>query len=314
MSRRFYCAGPVNPTRFLLGPVLVLALVGVFWLDERLDGSALPGWLGWLPGAEPTFPPGTVLLPIGLVLCVLAARELARIFRAGNVVVPVWWMGLCAAGGLLVWAFVPARGGAVDAVGVVSAAATLVLVGTVLQQARHRQVKGATAAVGAALFAFVYVGLMFGFLLALRRESSAWLVFGVLLTTKSCDIGAYLTGHAIGRHKLIAWLSPGKTWEGLVGGVVTSAVTALVLLEVVGTWGSGLDGSVGGMEIWEVLAIGAAFGLVGQLGDLVASLLKRDAGIKDSGSSVPGFGGVLDVLDSVLLVAPLAYWTLRDVW
>jgi phosphatidate cytidylyltransferase len=113
---------------------------------------------------------------------------------------------------------------------------------------------------------------------------------------KFTDIGAYFTGKSIGRHKLIAWLSPGKTWEGLIGGLLVAALVgaacAPFLVEV---------------EWWQGLIFGAIFGFVGQCGDLLESLMKRDAEVKDSGNTIPGFGGVLDVIDSPLVTAPVAY-------
>ena len=158
------------------------------------------------------------------------------------------------------------------------------------------------------MFAFVYLGLMFGFLLALRREHSAWVVAGVLLITKSCDIGAYFTGRSIGRHKLIPWLSPGKTWEGLFGGIVTAGLVAVGALWLYRR-SFGVTG-IGAMQWPYAALVGGLFALSGQAGDLLESVFKRDAGVKDSGQSLPGFGGVLDVLDSILLTAPVAFWWL----
>jgi phosphatidate cytidylyltransferase len=106
---------------------------------------------------------------------------------------------------------------------------------------------------------------------------------------------------------LIPWLSPGKTWEGLIGGIVLAAAVGaggvLVLLQVIP--GDSLPSLAG------AAVAGAFAAVIGQLGDLIMSLFKRDAGRKDSGHSIPGFGGVLDVLDSPLLVMPFAVWWLR---
>jgi len=167
--------------------------------------------------------------------------------------------------------------------------------------------------IGAVLFAFVYLGLTFGFLLRIRLEHSAWVLVWVLATVKSCDIFAYFTGKAIGKRKLILWLSPGKTWEGLIGGVIGSAAVGgagLALLTTQGIFNAG--GSPTQSAIAGAVS-GACIGLAGQLGDLMASMMKRDAGIKDSSSLLPGFGGILDVIDSPILAAPLAYWTL-SIW
>jgi phosphatidate cytidylyltransferase len=144
---------------------------------------------------------------------------------------------------------------------------------------------------------------MFGFVLAIRRHHSVWLLLWIVLTTKSSDIGAFATGKAMGRHKLILWLSPGKTWEGLIGGVVLSAAVGAAGLWVLGHWPSEAVPAP-----WTGAFAGVLFGLTGVVGDLIASLFKRDAGLKDAGQVLPGFGGVLDVLDSALLVAPVAFW------
>jgi len=142
------------------------------------------------------------------------------------------------------------------------------------------------------------------------------------LVIKACDIGAYFTGKAMGRHKMIPWLSPGKTWEGLLGGVLLSGLVASGIaalfnhlqdrfedLHLAGAW-CGHDFVPASFSLVGAAAAGVLIGLVGQLGDLTASVFKRDADIKDSGSSIPGFGGILDVTDSPLIAAPLAYWML----
>jgi phosphatidate cytidylyltransferase len=122
----------------------------------------------------------------------------------------------------------------------------------------------------------------------------------ILLVVKFADIGAYFGGRLLGRHKLIAWLSPGKTWEGLFCGLATSALVGLACSII---WHSQLSTLTWG----KALLFGAIIGAVGQAGDLLESLMKRDAQVKDSGNIIPGFGGLLDVIDSPLLAAPAAY-------
>ena len=112
-------------------------------------------------------------------------------------------------------------------------------------------------------------------------------------------MGAYGVGRWLGKHKLIVWLSPGKTWEGFVGGLAAAAFIGMLLSHFSPEF-----------AWWEGLLAGVVLGAAGQMGDLLESLLKRDAGVKDSGL-VPGFGGVLDMLDSAVLAAPLAYWMLK---
>ena len=106
---------------------------------------------------------------------------------------------------------------------------------------------------------------------------------------------------AFGRRKLIPWLSPGKTWEGLFFGLLTAAAVGAACAPFI-------DERRGYALTWYKAAVfGAIIGGVGQLGDLLESMMKRDAEVKDSGSSLPGFGGILDVTDSPLLAAPFAY-------
>jgi phosphatidate cytidylyltransferase len=181
------------------------------------------------------------------------------------------------------------------------------LVVALLRMSRDRDPKGILTLAGGTLLAGVYGGVLLGFWLLVRLEHSPWILVGAVLTTKSCDIGAYFTGVSIGRHKMIPWLSPKKTWEGLAGGVVlaTAVGAGLALLTT--------DATVVADRIpWWIGALGGALvAIVGQAGDLSESAFKRDSGLKDSGSLLPGMGGVLDVLDSPLFAGPIVYWLLR---
>lgn len=295
--------------RFVLGPILITVIVVGLALDQYIDMLPMPSFLGGTFKVEnPTMPPGVVLLPIMLLVAILGARELASLLAAKGIVGSRRIMSLSAFIGLALSSLVPSTLRSTDAVAAVSTGAVAVLAAALAFHARHKSVQGVLAAAGASLLAFVYLGLMFGFLLAIRREHEAWVLLWVLLVTKSCDIGAYLVGKSIGRHKLIPWLSPGKTWEGLFGGIaMATGVSILGLLTLKNAE----------VMIWPgfpaAILAGVLFAVVGQAGDLLESLLKRDAGHKDSGRSVPGFGGVLDLLDSPLLVAPVAYWWLRAV-
>lgn len=278
--------------RLITGPILIALLILGLWGDECLAGATVPGWGG-------TVPAGAIIFLVMVFVSILAARELAAILRAKGVRANAGVSAIAALAGLACW---------VASAGEASVAATvavLVMAMAVLFYARHKTVEGVVAGAGGAVLSFVYLGLMFGFLLAIRQGHSAWVLLWVLLVTKSCDIGAYFTGKAIGRHKLILWLSPGKTWEGLAGGLVLSS-----LVSWGGLWVLSWNGVVGLPPLPWAFVPGVVLGLVGQAGDLLESLFKRDAGLKDSGSTVPGMGGVLDVIDSPLLVGPVAYWLL----
>lgn len=299
---------------------MIALLAGVCFLDDMLERVPIEGtvWQRVFLGAE-TPPPGVLIMAVVLVLIALGARELCAIFRAKGVPTDPFLLALSGAIGCAVMYVIPPGFEARQAVVVVATLAGLLLLVALIRHSLGGDARGAASVAASAMFAMVYMGMMPGFFLVIRRWHSAWMVAAVMFIPKICDIGAYFTGRAIGRHKLIPWLSPGKTWEGLIGGVLlASAATAGLVIAgdrfgVTGTWDEPAGGRVflqHGYPIWFALIAGAAMGLIGQFGDLAASLLKRDAGVKDSGGSVPGFGGVLDVVDSPIVVAPLAYWLL----
>ncbi len=301
-------------TRLLFGPILIALLLAGLWLDQALEGVRWP--LDYpLLGFDGTAPPGVVVLPVMLTIAALGGRELALMLKAKGIHASRLTLAVAAIIGLLastpLFATLSSEGSTRGdgSAGLASAAAAMVLI-AILHHARTKNSQGAMLSIGAVLFAFVYLGLTFGFLLRIRLGHSAWVLVWVLATVKSCDIFAYFTGKAIGKRKLIPWLSPGKTWEGLVGGVIGAAIVGgagLAILTAQGIFNPG--GSAVGSAVVGAIG-GACMGLVGQLGDLMASMMKRDAGIKDSSTLLPGFGGILDVIDSPILVAPLAYWTL----
>lgn len=281
--------------------ILFIVLIAVFaWLDAWLDGYPAPGRY-----SEETLPPGIMVFLVFGVLSVMGAREVARILRAKGVDVGTSIAIFVAVMGLCVIAFTPegASGTSGFAAGVTSVVVAFIV--GMLYAVRSQRVDGAIAVGSGVLLIHVYMGLMLGFFVLIRREHSIWIMIWILAMVKSCDIGAFFTGVTIGKHKMIPWLSPKKTWEGLAGGMVTSGV--------VGVLGAMLLHNAG-ISVPSVLVggvMGVLIGGIGQCGDLAASLLKRDGGVKDSGSSLPGFGGVLDIIDSPILVAPFAYWVLQ---
>ena len=150
------------------------------------------------------------------------------------------------------------------------------------------------------LFGLAYIAALFSYFFYIRAidaHQGAWLVLFLILVTKMGDVGAYAVGNAIGRHTLISRISPRKTTEGFAGAVVFSAVTALLARSMLGR----------PMDSPMALLLGGFLGVSGQLGDLAESLLKRDCQVKDSGNLLPGLGGMLDVLDSLLFTAPIFY-------
>lgn len=285
--------------RLTLGPILIALLVAAIWLDEFLQTRTI-GALGFERGI-----PGLIIIPIMATAVIAACQEIAPIFRALDTRASKRVLTAAALLGLATSAFTPDTVASFSGVAITCSAAAIVLVGAMLFYSRDKSTEGVVAATSATLTAFVYIGVMFGFLFVLRKEFSAWHVLAILLVTKSYDIGAYFTGRAIGKHKLIPWLSPGKTWEGLAGGLVLAAIIA-VATNATATAAAPEHA----VSVTQAALLGLTLGLVGQAGDLVASVFKRDAGVKDYAKTLPGFGGVLDVIDSPLLVAPIAYWLL----
>ncbi|HBS29599.1 MAG TPA: hypothetical protein DEB06_09165 [Phycisphaerales bacterium] len=270
---------------------MILLLIGLVWLEERVRAG----------GGRP----GLVMEGAMLLLGIEAGRELAKVLRARQIAANVAITALAVCTGVAVSSRTPAELGALSGTAIVCTAGSAIMLISMLYYSRRRTTEGVVAATAGALLAFVYVGLMGGFIVVLVKEFSGWVLLGVLAVTKSCDIGAYFTGRALGRHKLIPWLSPGKTWEGLFGGVAFAAAVGAVA----GAWADAA-GALQGIDARSGALAGALFGLIGQAGDLVASMLKRDAGLKDYSRAVPGFGGLMDIVDSPLLVAPVAYWLL----
>lgn len=161
---------------------------------------------------------------------------------------------------------------------------------------------------GFACFALIYLGLGFWFLVKIRfltisstepiQQAGPIMLF--LLTVKSADIGAYFTGKAIGSHKWVPKISPAKTWEGFLGGILVAGIIASLFSRLFNI-----------IPVAEAALFGLVIGIFGQLGDLLESMLKRDSGEKDSSKLLPAFGGVLDLVDSVVVAAPVAYLILR---
>jgi phosphatidate cytidylyltransferase len=286
--------------RLILGSLLIVVIAGLAFADQRLEGLAV----SWWPGRA-TLPPAMLLVPVLIFFVSMGAREVARILRAKGVAIQSGPAIFAALLGLGVMSFGAERMNGVSGLGLGAGAAVLSWSLGLVYAVRKRSTSGAIGVAGAVLLIHVYMGLMPGFLVLIRREHPMWVLIWVLACVKSCDIGAYFTGTTIGKNKLIPWLSPGKTWEGLAGGLITAGAAGAM-----GSWlmvRAGISAPTPPIGA----AMGVLFGGLGQVGDLSASLLKRDAGVKDSGHSMPGFGGVLDLIDSPVLVAPVAFWLLH---
>lgn len=230
------------------------------------------------------------------VVAVLLGVGAAEIYRAAGwrLTAPESLAGVAAAAGLAGAAHL----GDEALAAVLTALVTLSLVSLVLQGMVETGLRGWTLVLGGA----IYPGLLGSHLVSLRlaEEGRAWVLLAIF-TTFATDTGAYAVGRLLGRHKLAPKVSPGKTIEGGIGGLVLAGLACVGL-------NAGLDLDE---PMLLMLTLGLGIGVAGQLGDLAESLLKRSLGVKDMGRIFPGHGGVLDRLDSVLFVTPLVYYVVR---
>lgn len=153
------------------------------------------------------------------------------------------------------------------------------------------------------LTGLIYATLPFLFFMALafvEGSYNKYIPLGFLILLWTNDTGAYLAGRSFGRTKLFERISPNKTWEGFIGGVVLAVVVAL-----------NLEQYFGALQKWEWVTVALIVGVFGTAGDLVESMLKRNLGVKDSGTILPGHGGFLDRFDGLLMAAPLVYLFLK---
>jgi len=264
---------------------MTTAFVGIVLLDARLDGSLTAS------RADDKDVQGTLLAVLVALLIIPGLFELSRLAAAkgAKILLPCsipttvmlatcpWW-----------YVFFPEVNFAV-----------LLALGVMSCFLYHRiryGISGVLANCGGACFSILYLGLLGAFVPAVRIDFGPWHLLMLVFVVKCADIGAYTVGRLFGKHKFSPVISPGKTWEGMVGAIVAAVVVAVAFALCFGI-----------MAWWLGAFFGVAFAFIGQLGDLAESMIKRDAETKDSSNNVPGFGGILDVVDSVLVAAPFGY-------
>lgn len=253
---------PAIKARILTAIVLIpLVLAGIFYL------------------------PPTGVLVVGLILALLAGREwaeLSHLYRGGRwpyallvVALTAVFTGLSpqavAAGALVWWLLV---------------ASEIPVFWPQTDEPAYRAAQGLAGLATVAPALALLIGLV---------RDSPWEAVTLLVAVWAADIGAYGVGRLLGQHRLVPHVSPGKTWEGLIGGAFLGAVAA-------GAVAAGATG-LGPVPLWA--GVGALVALAGQLGDLGASMVKRRAGRKDSGRLLPGHGGILDRIDSLTAAVPV---------
>lgn len=166
-------------------------------------------------------------------------------------------------------------------------------------------------AISTTLFGLMYVPYLLNFIQKINffpklHGNGAYYILYFVLVTKFSDVGAYCVGSLIGKHKMIPRISPGKTWEGFGGAIVVSTAASIVFAHLAGS-------KLEGMNIVHATILGIILSCAAVVGDLIESLFKREAGVKDSGKFFPGIGGILDLIDSILFNAPIMYLYLRHI-
>lgn len=288
--------------RVLAAAVMIVALAAGMWAD-LVAGDSL-----WLHA-------------IFLFVAYLSFREFWPLCRAtGHQTFSVWaTMSGCGLIALHYWAMrlsVPRAGAeaAQLASNLTSGGLAVAVLGAFILTARRRQFQASLGGVAVTCLGLLYIYFLPSFLLKLRHIGADgllggqdWNRFGhrmavaTIILAKGCDVWAYLVGRLIGRHKAFPVLSPGKTVEGVIAGLAGSVLVALVL-----RWDQ--VGVLSSFSTASTCLIGFCIGAAGIMGDLAESLLKRSAGAKDAGSVVPGYGGMLDVVDSLMVAGPVAYF------
>ncbi len=274
--------------RLVLGTLMTAFFAAIVVFDGWMDGTLTASI------ADDKAVQGTILciliallvIPAQLELSKLAAAKNLKIFSSISIIASIlfatswYWPQLVEISPAIYLLFLSAFS----------------LLGLLLYQYIRYGTSAVLANCGANYFSIIYLGLLSAFVLAVRIDFGPWALLMFVFVVKSADIGAYSFGSLFGKHKFSPKISPGKSWEGMAGAVVTATIVAILFAT-----------SCDIMVWWLAVIFGFCFAFIGQIGDLAESMIKRDAEQKDSANNVPGFGGILDILDSPLLAAPFAY-------
>lgn len=328
--------------RLTYGAAAVTAMFAIIVFDAQISDMRAGGWISELCGQGNLIPLLFTILAFG------GAIELSRMMKSTGLRPQVLWavfwsMGLMLAPWLISGILLPRYPSTLSDSQWQLAVVAIALGGTVLGVLPRRDQTGALANVAATWGIIIYAGFLPSFAVQLRCHqflhgpNGAWLILIVLTVIKISDIGAYFIGSAIGRHKLIPWISPKKSIEGAIGGIACSVAVSLFFWYVF-DWTrpeemSHVPAFVSGAATAEtvpllhtmtrlfhalsktqVIVFGILMSVSGQLGDLLESVFKRAAGAKDSAHLLPAFGGVLDIIDSPVLAFPVAWFLLTCLW
>jgi len=263
---------------------MTVILTGLVLFDGWLDGS-LSGELQ----AGKVY--GTAFVIVVALILAAAQIELARLVAKKNI--RIFLPITIPASMLLALSWYLGQSFNIDSPMYFFVVLATTLFGLFLYQYYSCQTEGLVANCGGSLFSIFYLGVLAAFIIGIRICFGPWKLLMFVFVVKTADIGAYAAGRLFGRHKFSSKISPSKTWEGMAGAVAAAVIVAVFFSRTFVI-----------MSLWKAVVFGICFAFIGQLGDLAESMIKRDAEQKDSveaGSiGIPGFGGILDVIDSPL--------------
>jgi phosphatidate cytidylyltransferase len=270
--------------RLIFGTLMTVAFIGIVLLNGYFDDYLTAAYDKTFHGTLVVILVALLMVPALFELSKLAAAKGARILLPVSIPASVllatccFWLPFSLLDGFVCFLL------------------SFTLMACFLYQRIRYGLSGVLVNCGAACFSILYLGALGAFVPATYIDFGPWHLLMFIFVVKCSDIGAYTAGRLFGKHKFSPVISPKKTWEGMAGGVVLAAAVAVafaVFCDIMS---------------WRLaIVFGVVFAFIGQLGDLAESMLKRDAETKDSSNSVPGFGGILDVIDSILITAPFGY-------
>ena len=273
-------AGRNLPAAIAVGAAIAFTMIAILIWDRYL-------WVVLVAAAAP-----------------LATHEVVRRLREAGYIIPV--IPLLVGGQLMIWLTWPFHAaGALAGFGVTAVVCMFWRLALGASSAPHGSADSPSGNylrdVAASVFLAAWVPLFASFsVLLVYPPSGSGRVFCLMIGVVGSDVGGYAVGVLFGKHPMVPSISPNKSWEGLVGSLlfgITATTLAATLLAH--------------RPVWIGLLLGLTLVATATLGDLAESLIKRDVGRKDASETVPGFGGILDVIDSVLFAAPVAYWWLK---
>jgi phosphatidate cytidylyltransferase len=278
--------------RLIFGTLMAALFTGLILYEARLDGSLGGSGIVGLLSVK-----GHFLCVLVLILTVPAILELAAMAKKREAIIflPIaipctlaiatFWYWKQYSEGMEKYSFL-----------ILSFILSISVLSSFVYQAFRYSTQNVLKNCSVTVFSILYLGLLCSFILGIRIDYGPWFFLMFIFTVKCSDIGAYTFGRLFGKHKMAPTISPGKTWEGLGGAMVAAGLTGYLFSLFCGIMNPAL---------W--FLFGVIFAVLGQMGDLAESMLKRDAAAKDSSLLIPGFGGILDVIDSPLATAPAAY-------